>query len=193
MNHLKKELYCVVSSNGILKFKQTPQSRSNFLTRASQLNQRLSFMSSKSPRNEATHPSITTELHRSEIHDTHSRSPMRVPGNRNLDARDGNGGPYISSRGSTGERRKSIHSGHRDAYTNAQRHQAGPKVGLASRPVGGTEKLGTLSGVFVPTTLNVLSILMFLRFGFILGQSGFLGMMGKFIGFYSLLVLYLRD
>ncbi|KAK7205702.1 amino acid permease-domain-containing protein [Myxozyma melibiosi] len=32
--------------------------------------------------------------------------------------------------------------------------------------------MGTFSGVFVPTTLNVLSILMFLRFGFILGQVG---------------------
>lgn len=31
-------------------------------------------------------------------------------------------------------------------------------------------KLGMLSGVFVPTCLNVLSILMFLRFGFILGK-----------------------
>jgi potassium/chloride transporter 9 len=41
------------------------------------------------------------------------------------------------------------------------------------------EKLETFSGVFVPTTLNVLSILMFLRFGFILGQSGILGMMGE--------------
>lgn len=41
-----------------------------------------------------------------------------------------------------------------------------------------SNKLGTFSGVFVPTTLNVLSILMFLRFGFILGQSGVLGMMG---------------
>ncbi|EPS43057.1 hypothetical protein H072_2872 [Dactylellina haptotyla CBS 200.50] len=40
-----------------------------------------------------------------------------------------------------------------------------------------TNKLGTFNGVFVPTTLNVLSILMFLRFGFILGQSGILGMM----------------
>lgn len=40
-------------------------------------------------------------------------------------------------------------------------------------------KLGTFDGVFVPTSLNVLSILMFLRFGFILGQSGFVGMMGK--------------
>jgi potassium/chloride transporter 9 len=44
-----------------------------------------------------------------------------------------------------------------------------------------SNKLGTFSGVFVPTTLNVLSILMFLRFGFVLGQSGILGMMGKLI------------
>lgn len=37
-------------------------------------------------------------------------------------------------------------------------------------------KLGTFEGVFIPTTLNVLSILMFLRFGFILGQTGILCM-----------------
>lgn len=36
-------------------------------------------------------------------------------------------------------------------------------------------KLGTFDGVFVPTALNVLSILMFLRFGFIIGQMGVLG------------------
>lgn len=47
-----------------------------------------------------------------------------------------------------------------------------------SHPVDGSNKLGTFSGVFVPTTLNVLSILMFLRFGFILGQGGVLGTMG---------------
>jgi potassium/chloride transporter 9 len=54
-----------------------------------------------------------------------------------------------------------------------------PKPGAFPRPVGGTGKLGTFNGVFVPTTLNVLSILMFLRFGFILGQTGVLGMMGE--------------
>jgi potassium/chloride transporter 9 len=54
-----------------------------------------------------------------------------------------------------------------------------PKPGLGPRPVGGTDKLGTFSGVFVPTCLNVLSILMFLRFGFILGQGGVVGTMGE--------------
>lgn len=54
-----------------------------------------------------------------------------------------------------------------------------PRPGAFPRPVGGTDKLGTFAGVFVPVTLNVLSILMFLRFGFILGQTGVVGMMGK--------------
>lgn len=53
------------------------------------------------------------------------------------------------------------------------------KPGLGPRPVGGHDKLGTFSGVFVPTCLNVLSILMFLRFGFILGQAGVVGILGK--------------
>ncbi|EER25325.1 amino acid permease family protein [Coccidioides posadasii C735 delta SOWgp] len=49
-----------------------------------------------------------------------------------------------------------------------------------------SKKLGTFSGVFVPTTLNVLSILMFLRFGFILGQSGVLGMLGMLVASYMI-------
>lgn len=38
-----------------------------------------------------------------------------------------------------------------------------------------TTKLGTMAGVTLPTILNVLSILMFVRFGFVLGQMGILG------------------
>jgi potassium/chloride transporter 9 len=53
------------------------------------------------------------------------------------------------------------------------------KSGYRSRSVDEPKKLGTFSGVFVPTTLNVLSILMFLRFGFILGQAGVLGILGE--------------
>ena len=52
------------------------------------------------------------------------------------------------------------------------------RISQKTRSTGASEKLGTFSGVFVPTTLNVLSILLFLRFGFILGQSGVLGMLG---------------
>ena len=41
------------------------------------------------------------------------------------------------------------------------------------------QKLGTVPGVFVPVFLSIMSILMFLRFGVILGQIGFIGMLGE--------------
>lgn len=56
----------------------------------------------------------------------------------------------------------------------------------SSKPADASSKLGTFAGVFVPTTLNVLSILMFLRFGFILGQSGVLGMMAMLVACYAI-------
>lgn len=49
-----------------------------------------------------------------------------------------------------------------------------------------TTKLGTTSGVYVPVVLNILSILMFLRFGSILGNIGLLGFLGL-----SLLLLFI--
>lgn len=47
-------------------------------------------------------------------------------------------------------------------------------------------KLGMVSGVYVPVFLNILSILMFLRFGVILGQVGFVGMFGMEIFYIQL-------
>ncbi|KAF2750014.1 hypothetical protein M011DRAFT_517857 [Sporormia fimetaria CBS 119925] len=64
-----------------------------------------------------------------------------------------------------------------------------PRPGAFPRPVGGTSKLGTFAGVFVPTTLNVLSILMFLRFGFILGQAGLIGMLSMLVACYAINLL----
>lgn len=92
---------------------------------------------------------------------------------------------------SNNTRRKSFSNPNSQAYTmgeqslTSQMHHDSsksatvPKPGLGPRPVGGDEKLGMFSGVFVPTSLNVLSILMFLRFGFILGQGGVVGIMGE--------------
>ena len=64
-----------------------------------------------------------------------------------------------------------------------------PRPGVFPRPVGGVDKLGTFAGVFVPVTLNVLSILMFLRFGFILGQAGLVGMLAMLTISYLILLL----
>ena len=51
------------------------------------------------------------------------------------------------------------------------------------------DKLGTFDGVFVPTALNVLSILMFLRFGFILGQLGIICTLGLLLVSYLINLL----
>jgi solute carrier family 12 (potassium/chloride transporters), member 9 len=40
-------------------------------------------------------------------------------------------------------------------------------------------KLGVVDGVYIPVCLNIFSILMFLRFGLIVGEVGLLGMLGK--------------
>lgn len=42
-------------------------------------------------------------------------------------------------------------------------------------------RLGLMSGVYIPVCLNIMSILMFLRFGLIVGQVGFLGILGTIV------------
>jgi hypothetical protein len=46
--------------------------------------------------------------------------------------------------------------------------------------LGKRHKLGAVSGVYIPVCLNIISILMFLRFGLILGQIGLLGILGVY-------------
>ncbi|KAL7625096.1 hypothetical protein AAE478_004310 [Parahypoxylon ruwenzoriense] len=47
-------------------------------------------------------------------------------------------------------------------------------------------KLGVAAGVFVPVVLNIISILMFLRFGSIMGRIGLLGMLGLLVIAYTI-------
>ncbi|KAF7509663.1 hypothetical protein GJ744_007534 [Endocarpon pusillum] len=104
---------------------------------------------------------------------------------------DGGDDTHVANRSRSGGGRRGGNTGLADHSLTAQMHQSTdeqrkqrsdtPKMGSFPRPLGGSEKLGTYSGVFVPTSLNVLSILMFIRFGFILGQAGVVGIMGMMV------------
>lgn len=95
-----------------------------------------------------------------------------------IHSQDSNGSLHLRRRSSSGRRKP--HTMGEDSLTTQMHNEAEsrkangdssmPKPGLGPRPIGGDEKLGLFSGVYVPTCLNVLSILMFLRFGFILGR-----------------------
>lgn len=62
-----------------------------------------------------------------------------------------------------------------DPSSSSGPHRHGP------RP---RRKLGTFDGVYVPVCLNLIGIILFLRFGFILGQAGLLGAIGLLLAAY---------
>src|ERR1700709_700560 len=152
-----------------------PRSHSNFAARTAtdeedQLGRRWSlFRTSPSPRDEATLTSggqpggfFQQIFQRSSSNDRQEVRPRRSSKHRSTSKE-----PLL----------------HKRSHSRDVKPRSGSPVNR-SGPAGA--KLGTFAGVFVPTTLNVLSILMFLRFGFILGQSGILGMMGMLIACYAI-------
>lgn len=52
-----------------------------------------------------------------------------------------------------------------------------------------SSKLGVFSGVFIPCVLSIWGIILFLRFGFIIGQAGVMGTMGMFVIGYAINIL----
>ncbi|WFD24344.1 hypothetical protein MEQU1_003043 [Malassezia equina] len=82
----------------------------------------------------------------------------------------------------------SRHSGMPDeAIASAVLHGGRARTpGMLPATESGVRKLGTWDGVFMPVTLNVLGIILFLRFGFILGQAGLFGALLLLIASYAI-------
>lgn len=67
--------------------------------------------------------------------------------------------------------------GERQRNSIAESHGGRGSVSVTMEPRH--NKLGSISGVYIPVFLNIMSILMFLRFGQIIGKIGFVGILGK--------------
>jgi potassium/chloride transporter 9 len=162
-----------------------PHQHSNFQVRAAtddagELNRRWS--DEQQPRNQSR-PSASREHSNPYEPATNASTPPPREHERtkrllHIHSHDSNDGSSHIRRRSASGRRKGDAIGedsltvqmHNEAESKkANGDPSAPKPGLGPRPIGGDEKLGMFSGVYVPTCLNVLSILMFLRFGFILG------------------------
>ena len=176
--------------------RRMPQrTRSNFLTRtatdnAAQLDRRLSITPSAVEAPYSLQSGASKPLYHTGADALKATSYGQSPTRRVSQSLDGHSNSPLLKERSSSSRPKAVRSyGSLTVHVSCPRESKddnaktiGPRpVGAMPRPVGGQAKLGTFSGVFVPTSLNVLSILMFLRFGLILGQSGFLGMMAMLV------------
>lgn len=171
------------------------RTRSNFTTRAAtddaaQLDRRMSFVPAHTDEPQQQQRPDAAPKPYEPITSSSQPSPRRYDRRRKVlgyfdGVNDGQLPTRRTSSGRSNSRRGQVAdtslNTQADDHTSKEENSNVPKIGSMPRPVGGSHKLGTFSGVFVPTTLNVLSILMFLRFGFILGQSGVTGMMAMLI------------
>lgn len=72
--------------------------------------------------------------------------------------------------------KKADNGGERQRHSVSESHDGRVSVKMEARH---SNKLGSISGVYIPVFLNIMSILMFLRFGLIIGKIGFVGILGK--------------
>jgi potassium/chloride transporter 9 len=191
-----------MTDNAPLRRRELQRSRSNFATKTptdeeNQLGRRWSIFTggSPSPRNERQNPlEEDAEGRWNSIDGLHRSEPLGFFGR--LREYFGSSGKEHGSRNRPRPRRRSTDEpllatatgfDYR-AIPKRESHDRGKARtnALNKPPEAKFAKLGTFAGVFVPTTLNVLSILMFLRFGFILGQSGVAGIMGMLVAAYAI-------
>ncbi|KAF4963532.1 hypothetical protein FSARC_8469 [Fusarium sarcochroum] len=73
--------------------------------------------------------------------------------------------------------------GEHQRHSISESHGGRVSVAMESRH---SNKLGSVSGVYIPVFLNIMSILMFLRFGLIIGKIGFVGILGLLVTAYTI-------
>ncbi|KIL91567.1 hypothetical protein FAVG1_05184 [Fusarium avenaceum] len=79
--------------------------------------------------------------------------------------------------------KKADNGGERQRHSVSESHDGRVSVKMEARH---SNKLGSISGVYIPVFLNIMSILMFLRFGLIIGKIGFVGILGLLVTAYSI-------
>ena len=174
-----------------------PKSRPSFLTRtatddASQLETRATGQPlASNERHPQQHVNLSIDQSKHHMENPTSRPQRPSVEQKLFYSLDSENNPSLSRRRSSGSKRNgyapmdrsfpAARTSYKAQNKDKEDNKQGLRISTVPRPASGQAKLGTFSGVFVPTTLNVLSILMFLRFGFILGQSGVLGMMGMLL------------
>ncbi|GAC77659.1 amino acid transporters [Moesziomyces antarcticus T-34] len=110
-------------------------------------------------------------------HSTSTIRPRRMP--KGVSFSDRNVGPgedgHSGRNGKRYRRPARSNSGFQDPVHNSAHLPRTKSLGMISPAEMAPRKLGTWDGVFMPVSLNILGIILFLRFGFIIGQAGLLG------------------
>ncbi|KAF9314467.1 hypothetical protein BG003_004157 [Podila horticola] len=122
------------------------------------------------------------------------------PSSKTLGTTFSNGKAYGATGLSNGDAPEHHLTQHPQHHHHHHHHQQQAQDGSAYEPVFPTQlnpalattkssKLGVFSGVFIPCVLSIWGIILFLRFGFIIGQAGVMGTMGMFVVGYAINIL----